>query len=56
MDLMAKQIVHLLESRRHKIIAEKEAIKTRSLAQKFASLYDSMEDGVVECDAKRAFH
>lgn len=52
MDLMAKQIVHLLESRRHKIIAEKEAIKTRSLAQKFASLYDSMEDGVVECDAK----
>lgn len=47
--LMAKQIVHLLESRRHKILAELEVQKNQNLAQKFNSLYNSIEDGVVEC-------
>lgn len=48
LDLMAKQIVHLLESRRDRILAENEAIRTASLATKFTSLYNSIEDGVVE--------
>lgn len=49
MGLMAKQLVQLLENRKNQIHAEKEAIRTQNLAEKFSSLYNSIEDGVVEC-------
>lgn len=48
LKLMAKQVEHLLESRRNKILAENEAQKTQILAKKFTSLYNSIDDGVVE--------